>query len=66
MIRVSDGHADLTFDYEPEILGAHAFILTMSDGGGYSSLYLTTKDWNEFKTKIDEFIAKTKALNENP
>jgi len=61
-IKVSDGDATLSFEYSPEGLGPDVFALTMSDGGGFSSLYIDVPAWNEFKRNVDQFIANTEAL----
>jgi nitrogen regulatory protein PII-like uncharacterized protein len=62
VIKLDDGHASLQFDYDPENLGKGVFILTMADGGGFTSLYVTPTDWREFKKNVDEFLANNEDL----
>jgi len=54
---MSDGHASLGFWWSKNF-EERAFGLVMSDGGGYSFLWLRPQEWEEIKKKVDALIGK--------
>lgn len=57
-VRISDGEADLTIDDGSDLLGKDTLIITMSNGGGFASLYITNEQWIKL-------VSEVKALIEN-
>lgn len=53
-----DGHAEISFWAAKPNVFPGVFSLVMSDGGGYSSVLMTTKCWREMKAKVDVLIEK--------
>lgn len=61
-IFIDDGEAKLSADYNSEDFGDDVIVLTMSNGGGFSSLYCTTKDAKDFVVKLIKFLDQEKVL----
>lgn len=56
-IIISDGEAFLSYIPPKYIgLGGLVFGLSMSNGGGFSTLLCSRKDWEEMKKKVDYFL----------
>jgi len=54
---ISDGEATLSYLSPEDIgLGNLVFGLSMSNGGGFSTLLCSRKDWEEMKKKVDYFL----------
>ncbi len=57
-VLIDDGHARLVADHEPEALGKDLIALTMSDDGGFTSLYMRLSDWDAVKKRMDDWIER--------
>lgn len=60
---IDDGHAYLWVDYEPKNLGKDVIAIGVSDGGGFSSVYVPISEIETLKSKLDAFLKGVK--NEN-
>ena len=55
---VSDGDAELSLITAMQLPGA--FALSLSDGGGFSSILLSYNCWEKMKEIVDTYIKETK------
>lgn len=57
-VLVTDGEATLSFIPPDENLGPDVFTLSLVNGGGFSSVWVTKEEWKEIKTKVDKWLEK--------
>ena len=59
-VLVDDGEARLSFYTGEELggLGKDVFGLTVSNGGGFSTIFCNKEDWIKIKEKVDSYFTK--------
>lgn len=57
---LDDGEAKLSIDHDTEFFDKNIVIITMSNGGGFASLYCTIKDLQDFMYETKKFLAGIK------
>lgn len=58
MLLSDDGEARLTLENGTQSMGLPTIVITMSNGGGFSSLWTNPEDALEIAEKIKNFVVK--------
>lgn len=57
-LTLDDGEATLSVDYDDDVFGKDIIVLTMSNGGGFASLYCSKEDLKKFISNTKRFLDK--------